>query len=98
MEKKEVEKNSEKDIEKAEKNIKEINRRLGEIEKKAGKIDIPVPKGTIKKGVKKVIGILKKMVEEDTSEYREVGDKKIGNVRVQHGLKVRFLDEDKKKK
>lgn len=65
-------------------------------EKKEGKIEIPIPRNVVKKGIKKVVSILKKMVEEDTDEYREIGDKKIGNVRVQHGLRVRFLDEDKK--
>jgi len=87
-----------KDIKKMEpeEKIEEMNKRLSEIERKAGKINIPIPKGAIKKGIKKVVNILKKMVEEDRDEYREVADKRIGNVRVQHGLKVRFLDEDKK--
>ena len=82
----------------ARKKLEEINKGLAKIERKNGKIEVHLKKEDLKKGYNKVIDIVKKMVEEDTDEYREVGDKKIGNVRVQHGLKIRFLDDKKDKK
>ena len=70
------------------------------IERKAGKAEIPIifKKDDIKKGFNKILNILHKMLGEDIKEYREAGSKKIGKVKVQHVLKVRFLDEDKKQK
>lgn len=80
-------------MEKRESNASERTR--SQLTEKAEKNIEEIPKQYIKKGFNKVLNILKKMVEEDADEYREVGDKKIGNVRVQHRLRIRFLDDKK---
>jgi archaellum component FlaC len=78
----------------AQKKIKDINKRLAKIEKKFGRIDIPV-KIDIKKGFNKILNILDNMLKEDAKEYKEIGSRKVGNLKSQHGLRIRFIDDGK---
>jgi NADH:ubiquinone oxidoreductase subunit E len=57
-------------------------------------VEIPV-KIDIKRGFNKILNILNEVVKEVATEYREIGSKKVGKVKVQHGLRIRFLDDGK---
>jgi len=83
--------------------IAEIKRRLKVIEKKTGReIDLGkilkslFSEGEIKSGTKKVVNVLNKMLEDGVNEYIDVGETKKGPVKIQHGIRIRFWDEDDK--
>lgn len=93
--------NSKKKVE-AEKKLKTMKKRLNEIEEKSGKINIPGhPKISIKLNAhelfKKIWGTLFKMDQEGAKDHTEVETKQIGNVKVEKGMRIRFLDDKKDK-
>jgi hypothetical protein len=55
-------------------------------------------KKNIGKGVKKVLSTTDKMLKEDIKDYSEFGSKEKRGVKVEHGFRMRFLDEEEKNK
>jgi hypothetical protein len=47
----------------------------------------------LKKGFGKILGTADKMLGEGIKDYSETGVKKSGNLKVEHGFRMRFLDE-----
>lgn len=82
---------------KAQEKIKEIKKRLAEIEEKAERLEIPGQgiglKINLKNGFEKITEILNKMLRGNIKEYQEIETKKIGEFKVEKGLRMSFLDE-----
>ena len=92
------------DNEETREKIEEIKRRLKEIERKTGKkIDLNkvlgalLTKENLEKGTFKILKTADKMLKEDTNDYVEVGSQEKGPIKVEHGFRMKFLDDEDKK-
>lgn len=86
----------------AREKIEEIKKRLKEIEEETGnKIDLEkvlrvlFTKENLKKRASKIILTLDKMLREDIKDYVEFGSQEKGLVKIEHGFRIRFLDDKK---
>lgn len=80
------------------KDVEEVKKKLDKIGRESREIKIHVDKKVIKKGLEKISDILNKMLKEDVKDYTEVESKKAGDVKIERGLRIRFLDDKKKVK
>ena len=95
---------TEKEKKQSEEKIEEVKKRLKEIERKTGRkinlnkiLGMLFSRKNIEKGTVKVLKTADQMLKEDIKDYTEVGVKQAGDLKVEHGFRMRFLDDKKEK-
>jgi hypothetical protein len=74
------------------------NKKGDEKDNKKKVIKVKLNKDAVKQIVGAFAGRINKMLNEDVNESVEVGTKKVGNTKVDYGIRMKFLDDKKEKK
>jgi hypothetical protein len=95
--KKLLEENNQKD---GERELKKKTLEMLETNKnsKKQKIKIELNKEGIKVAVGRFANKINKMLNENVNDSIEIGTKKVGNTKIDYGIRMRFLDDKKKEK